>query len=246
MSLRVAIIDACGAADVRLATSFVHRYREESQRAAAWLEGAGSPRLARETLNGQVTAAHPSWLGSRALAGGGVLMYSAIHGIDRLRWLLQDEVVEVSAATTPFAAGEEVESGVVALLRFRGGAIATLSSTAPRYQPEPTLWETEIFTEQRMVRLRTRYFAEQSSDAGQERYECAADPVTADVHYNFVRQAASFIDAIAQRRRPAADGIDGLRALEVCLAIYRAAEERRPVHLEPFPNGSPPPCYPKA
>jgi len=226
------IVDACGEAGVWLATSFVHRFREESVRAAGWLADAGAAHLARETVNGQVTPAHPRWLGDARLAGGGVLMYTAIHGVDRLRWLLRDEVVEVDAGSCQFEPEAEVESGVAALLRFAGGAIATLSASAPRYRPEPTLWETEVFTERAMVRLRTREFAERGSDAGRERFEAASDPATADPYYNFARQAADLVDAINERRAPAVDGVAGIRALEICLAIYRSAAERRSVTIE--------------
>jgi len=225
------ILDACGAADVRLATSFVHRFREESRRAAAWLTADGPGRLARETVNGQVTAAHPGWLADPALAGGGVLMYTAIHGIDRLRWLLRDDIAEVVAGSVAFEPGARVESGVAALLRFAGGAVATLSTTAPRYRPEPTLWETEVFTDRTMVRLRTRGFAQRSSDHGTDHYDCASDPETHDPHYNFARQARDLLDAVAHSRPPSVDGMAGLHALEVCLAIYRSAAEQRPVEI---------------
>jgi predicted dehydrogenase len=226
-----AILAACTTAGVQLATSFVHRHRQESRLAFDWLAAAGAMRMARETINGQITAAHPSWLGSRALAGGGVLMYTAIHGVDRLRWLLRDEVESVTAATVAFAAEDEVEGGVSAVLRFAGGAIASLSASSPRYRPEPTLWETEVFTDRSLVRLQTRHFAERSSDAGQERYRCAEDPETSDAHYNFARQAAAFIATIEGGGATTADGEDGLRALEICLAIYRSAAEGRTVTI---------------
>lgn len=226
------IADACDRANVRLAVSFVHRFREESVRARRWLAAAGRPQLARETINGQVTATHPGWLANAALAGGGVLMYTAIHGVDRLRWLTGSEVCEVTAGTCAFEPGAEVESGVAALLRFENGCVATLSASAPRYRAEPTVWETEVFTERAMVRLRTRAFAETSSDAASERYDASDDPDTHDPCYNFARQADDMLRAVNHGATPSADGADGLRALEVCLAIYRSAESGRPIELD--------------
>ena len=231
------IIDACAAADVRLAVSFVHRFREESLRAKDWLAEAGRPHLARETINGQVTPSHPGWLADRRLAGGGVLMYTAIHGVDRLRWLVGSEVREVVAGTCAFEDGAEVESGVAALLRFENGCVATLSSSAPRYRAEPSVWETETFTERAMVRIRTREFAQTSSDALRDRYDTADDPVTRDPYYHFARQADAMLQAVEAGRSPAADGCDGLRALEVCLAVYRSAERGRPVAIEERASG---------
>jgi UDP-N-acetyl-2-amino-2-deoxyglucuronate dehydrogenase len=223
------IVEVCAEADVRLATSFVHRFREESRRAKRWLEGSGRPLLARETQNGRITASHPAWLTSSAMAGGGVLMYSAIHGVDRLRWLLGSEITRVTAATAAVPADAEVETYVALHLAFANGAVATLTAASPRFPPEPTLWETEVFTDRAMVRLRTRVFAETSSDERQERYDAADDPETSFVHYNFARQGAEMLQAIAERRAPEADGIAGLHALEVCLAAYRSATDGRTV-----------------
>ena len=232
------ILDACAAADVRLAVSFVHRFREESLRAKGWLQAAGRPLLARETINGQVTPSHPSWLSDRRLAGGGVLLYTAIHGVDRLRWLVGSEVREVAAGACAFEAGAEVERGVAALVHFENGCSATLSACAPRFRAEPTVWETEVFTDRTMVRIRTRASAERSGDDAQERYDAAADPATSDPHYNFARQADAMLRAVAAGQSPPADGADGLRALEVCLAIYRSAELGRPVGIDEITSGA--------
>jgi predicted dehydrogenase len=50
-------------------------------------------------------------------------------------------------------------------------------------------------------------------------------------HYNFVRQAEEFADAILADRAPLVSGQDGLKALEICLAIYRSAAQGCPVTL---------------
>jgi predicted dehydrogenase len=244
------IVAACAAADVRLAVGFVHRFRAEARQAHHWLATAGRPRLARETINGQLTAAHPAWLADARVAGGGVLLYTAIHGVDRLRWLVGAEVREVTAATCLVERGVDVERGtaapgdaaarrvgvergVAALLRFENGCVATLSACAPRFRAEPTLWETEVFTERAMVRLRTRGFAEVSADVRCERFEAADDPDAHDPHYPFARQAADLLRAVETGSTPSVSGVDGLRALEVCLAIYRSGDLGRTVEVEP-------------
>ena len=101
------------------------------------------------------------------MAGGGVLMYSAIHGVDRLRWFFADEVVEVAARTRRYAGDhDEVEDGVAALLTFAGGGAATLTANAPTYPADPAVWETEVHGRDAMVRMRTRGFAETNGKAG--------------------------------------------------------------------------------
>lgn len=226
------IVRACRDADVQLALSFVHRFREEVVRAKAWLELAGAPQVARESMASQRTSAHPRWITRRQAAGGGVLMYGAIHGVDRLRWFLGSEVLEVDARTRRYAPDTEVEDGVAALLTFANGAVATLSANAPLYPAQPTPWETEVYCTRAMVRMRTGEFAETSGEEGANRYITADDPATALPYYHFARQAADIVAAIEAHHDPSVTGEDGLRTLEVCLAVYRSAETGQSVLIE--------------
>lgn len=226
-----AIVDACGSAGVILSVGFVHRYREEVVRAKSWLKQAGSLQVARESMASQRTIHHPAWL-TRRRTGGGVLFYGAIHGIDRLRWFLGSDVTEVTARTHRYAPDTEVEDGVAALLRFRDGATATLTANAPLYPAQPAPWETEVYGSEAMVRVRTRAWAETSSERTQDRYVATDDPRTAAPHYNFGRQASAFLTAVLEGTPPPVTGVDGVRALEVCLAIQRSAAEGRTVAVE--------------
>jgi len=227
------ILDVCEKAGVKLTISFVHRFRAEVQIVQRWLRAGqlGAPQLARETMNGQRGDHLPRWVEQRDVAGGGALMYSAIHGVDRLRWLLDSEVVSVSAKTRRYHPDSEVENGAVALLEFANGAIASLISSAPRYRAQPAHWETEIYGTEGMARLRTRHWAELSNDAAQEHIETASLSQEQGAYYNFARQAQAFTDAIVNDRDPVITGTDGLRALEICLAIYQSAASGKSVSL---------------
>lgn len=229
----VRIVDAARDAGVALAVSFVHRFREESVRAKRWLDEAGEVRVGRETMSTRRTDAHPRWLTQRAVSGGGVLMYSAIHGVDRLRWFFGDEVVQVDARTQRFAGEDhDVEDGITMLLTFARGGSATLTANAPRYPADPTVWETEVHADQAMVRMRTRSFAERAGWSGSERYDAATDATLGSVHYNFARQAADLLDAIDAGRDPMVTGEDGMAALDVCLAAYASASAKAPVDVD--------------
>lgn len=235
------IVDAAARADVRLAVSFVHRFREESLRARAALAAAGAAQVGRETMSTRRTSAHPRWLTSARAAGGGVLMYSAIHGVDRLRWLFADEVVEVAARSRRYTPdNHEVEDGIALLLTFAGGGCATLTANAPTYPADPTVWETEVHAERAMVRLRTRFFFETNGAAGPDRWEAGHDPETVRPHYNFERQAADLLAAITARRAPSVSAHDGVAALAVCLAAYRSVRLGRSVTIAEVMEGSEP------
>lgn len=232
------IVAASRGAGIRLATSFVHRFREEAIRAKRFVAAAGPLQVGRETMATRRTPAHPKWLTNATMAGGGVLMYSAIHGVDRLRWFFADEVVEVAARTRRYTGDHDaVEDGVAALLTFAGGGVATLTANAPTYPADPAVWETEVHGRDAMVRMRTRGFAETNGKGGAHRYEAGGDEETARPHYNFERQAVDFLAAIEAGRDPSVTGEDGVRALEICLAVYRSAELGRPVAIDELRQG---------
>ncbi len=229
------IVEACRQADVKLTISFVHRFREELQLARQWLDQGeiGTPQVARETMGGQRGAQQPRWIEERLASGGGVLMYGAVHGIDRLRWLLGSDVASVTAHTRRFTPGGEVEESVVALLTFASGAVATINSNSPHYRAQPRFWETELYGSKGLLRLRTRQWAEVSNDSRVERID--THPLSEELgpHYNFGRQAAAFVAAIREDREPDVTAADGLRSLEVALAIYRSTEIGETVTLNP-------------
>ena len=227
------IVRVCKDADVKLTVSFVHRFREELQTARGWLEQGliGTPQVVRETMGGQRGDHLPKWVTRKEIAGGGVLMYSAIHGLDRLRWLVGSEVVKVTAEARTYSPDTEVEDGVVALLTFANGVAATLNTNAPAYRAQPAHWETELYGDKGLLRIRTRQFAEVSNDEVLEREDTAHLSDELGPHYNFARQAQAFVDAVREDKEPGITSEDGLRALELALAIYRSAEMGETVKL---------------
>jgi predicted dehydrogenase len=228
------IIDVCRRAEVKLTVSFVHRFREEIRLLYDWLRDGdlGRPMLARETMNGQRGAHLPGWVERQEVAGGGVLMYSAIHGIDRLRWLLGSEVTQVTARTLTFEEQAEVEHGAAALLTFENGVAAALTTSAPAYPAKPTLWETEIFGTAGMARARTRYWAEMNGHAGQFHHDTQWCAEQLGEHYNFARQAEAFVRAVRDDEPLPVTAEDGLVAQEIVRAIYASAATGMPVTLK--------------
>lgn len=228
------IVEVSKSAGVKLTISFVHRFREELQIARRWIDEGqlGKAQILRETMNGQRGNHLPKWVTQKAIAGGGVLMYSAIHGLDRLRWLADSEVVSVTAQTRHYSTDSDVEDGVIALLNFASGATATLCANAPAYRAQPAHWDTEIYGDKGMLRLRTRQWAELSSDYCNEHVDTEKISSEQGPHYNFARQAKEFITAIREEREPLITGEDGLKSLELALAIYHSAETGQSVNLK--------------
>lgn len=58
----------------------------------------------------------------------------------------------------------------------------------------------------------------------------ASDPAAIG-HHGHTHQFKDLLDAVKKNRRPAVDGLEGRRSVEVILAIYKAAETGREVLL---------------
>lgn len=225
------IVDICKANNVKLATSHVHRFREEVQIVKQWITSGkiGDIMMIRETMNGQKPNPFPQWLNSKEIAGGGVFMYGTIHGLDRIRWYAGSEISEIYGKVRYFSEEDEVEDGGVATLQFKNGIVASVSACSPGYPAQPSNWDTEIYGTRGLARLRVRGWAELSNNDGQKRITTSHISDELGIHYNFVRQAEDFNKAIIENHEPSVTGFDGLKSTEMVLKIYESNETGKPV-----------------
>jgi predicted dehydrogenase len=70
-----------------------------------------------------------------------------------------------------------------------------------------------------------RRFAQQAASHGG-----GADPM-AFSHANHTRNLGAFLEALEQRRKPALDGVESLKALEIVQAVYQSAETGQPARV---------------
>lgn len=182
------------------------------------------------------------WKGTKALDGGGALMNQSIHAVDTLQWMM-GPVDSVTAHVGILAhKGIEVEDTAVATLRFRSGALGVIQGTTSIWPGSFRRIEicgdrgTAVVEEES---LKAWQFADARPDDDRVRKEFApqgnagggvADP--AAISYAGHRaQFAQFLDAVRAGTAPAVDGNEGRKAVEIILAIYRAAETGGTVKL---------------
>ena len=168
---------------------------------------------------------------------GGCLMNQCIHGIDLLRWMLGDEVVEVYGQTRQqFHDYLEAEDVGVAVLKFKNGAIATIEGTVNVYPKnlEETLY---IFGEKGTVKVGGTstnnidvwdFADETEDDAGNKNLQEATSNVYGNGHTSLY---ADMIEAIKNDQQPYVDAVSGRNALEIVLAIYKSQKTGLPVKL---------------
>lgn len=171
-------------------------------------------------------------------------MNQCIHNIDLLRWMLGDEIEEVVGITDRMNHDYiEAEDLGMALIRFRNGAYGIIEGTTNLYPKnlEETLY---LFGEKGTVkaggqsvnRIETWRFSDGADDPQRVIKEFAENPPNV---YGFGHTPlyADMIEAIEQDREPYVNGEAGRRALELVLAVYRSAAEKRAVKL-PLKSGS--------
>ena len=176
------------------------------------------------------------WRGTWA-QDGGTLMNQCIHGIDLLRWMMGDEVVEVYGQTRQrFHDYLEAEDVGVAVVKFANGAVGTIEGTSNVYPKnlEETLY---VFGQTGTVKIGGTstnnidvwdFADEDEADAANK----GLQEVTSNVYGNgHTSLYADVIDAIKNDRAPYVDAVAGRNALEMVLAIYKSQKTGQPVQL---------------
>jgi len=123
------MIEAGRQAKVLLGVAQIFRFEDTT----AWFREQiaaskiGKPVFARSEFSLTVGPQHPrTWIRNRALAGGGPVADVGIHCIDTLRFILQDEIVRVSAQGRFDANTGDVETAATLLLEFSKGTLGTV------------------------------------------------------------------------------------------------------------------------
>ncbi len=241
-----AIVDAADEAGVRLATIFMSRFADANVALKQAVEAGTLGRLVQgdayvKWYRSQAYYDSADWRGTWRLDGGGALMNQAIHQVDLLLWLM-GPVEEVFAyATTATHERLEVEDTLVAVLRYRSGALGQIAAATSLWPGRPkeldlhgelgavtvrddalVRWDVQDEDEERAARMLRRYGSAQTGGA--------ADPMAISFE-NHRRQYADVLAAIDEDRPPSIDGREGLRSVELVEAIYRSVREGRPVRL---------------
>jgi predicted dehydrogenase len=171
-----------------------------------------------------------SWAHTRR-TGGSAMLLGGCHAVDAIRWFAGDEVVEVAAFANNQKGLYEYDANVVALLKFRSGAIGKTSTLLDAEIPyafnidlvgtegslrDNRLWSTKLLP-------------------GQTDWATLPTilPDSGDVeHHPFDAEINHFVECIRGDRQSHCSVADAYQTHEVCLAIDQSiAEGGRPVKL---------------
>ena len=123
------MVEAARRKNVLFGVAHVFRFNESVRQFRELVSAGqiGRPVFARSEFSFFADPSHPrTWLYDAAVAGAGPIFDVGVHCIDTLRFILQDEVVRVSAVAAHDKGSGQVESAASLTLEFSRGAIGTV------------------------------------------------------------------------------------------------------------------------
>ena len=159
------------------------------------------------------------WRVNDANAGGGVIADITVHDVDCARFLMGEDPVSVVAQSGVSGMGVGVEDSVMSVWMMPSGAMVTSheSFTHPFagsgievHGTNGSVFACGVMTQQPVGQI------EMVTGAGREL-------IPFSDHNLYVQAVRQFVDAVAGRGQPAADGMDGVKSLAVAFAVREAA-----------------------
>ena len=224
------MVDACAAAGVQMATNH-HLRNAVSHRAIR--------DVVREGRIGRILAARicfavvlperfHSWRVNDPARGGPILDLG-VHNADTLRFLLDDEPLDVVAQSVNHGlTATGIEDTAMSAVRFRGGTLVQMFQTWVASYGDSDI---EIIGSAGSVRARDVMMPDspgtvvQTTAAGETTLDLEHEPV-------YVRGVRLFIRAMGGDGEPPSTGRDGVRSLALALAIREAAATGARVEVE--------------
>ena len=124
------MVEAARKANIAFGVAHIFRFENSvgSIRKRIQAGQIGTPIFARSEFCFPGGAEHPrKWLHDVEIAGGGPIVDIGVHCVDTLRYILQDEIVKVSARARHDDGSGSTEASATLLLEFSRGTLATVS-----------------------------------------------------------------------------------------------------------------------
>ncbi|PKB71004.1 MAG: hypothetical protein BZY87_07905 [SAR202 cluster bacterium Io17-Chloro-G6] len=173
------------------------------------------------------------WEDPAAMGGGSVIMGLGVHVFDLVRFVMQQEITEVSAMTDGQTAAQPLEHIASMSLRLEDGTIANVS--CGRMLPDTLNDFTVYGTDGRFTGRATVWEARMGDVEVVSETVNQTESWESDYLANFVAELSDFHAALKEDREPAATGVDGLRSTEINSAVIQSAQTGQTVKIERQP-----------
>jgi predicted dehydrogenase len=214
------MVEAARGARVLLGVAQVFRFEEST----AWFReqvsagNVGKPVFARSEFSFSAAHGHArTWINDPAIAGGGPVADVGVHCIDALRFILQDEVLRVSAREIAGKAGD-VEAGAALLLEFSRGTQATVAVSFRAEYRTPL----EVVGETGVLRAENALTVERPVHLELHQGGAVVETNTVSNQLAYARQVDAFAAAVEGKAEFPIPGEEGWRNQEILDAAYRS------------------------
>ena len=215
------MVEAARSAGLLLGVAQVFRFEDSTARLRERVVSGqiGKVVFARSEFSFPTGTAHPrAWINDPAVAGGGPIADVGVHAIDALRYILQDEVVRVSARGRYDLGPGAVESAALLTLEFSRGTLATVAVSFRTEYRTPM----EIVGESGMLRGDDVLNVERPITLELRRGASVVETDQVSNRLAYARQVDAFADAIEEKAAFPVPGEQGWQNQEILDAAYRS------------------------
>jgi predicted dehydrogenase len=216
------MVEAARAASILLGVAQVFRFEDSTARLRQRIASGqiGRPIFGRSEFSYPGRGHARTWITDPALAGGGPIADVGVHCIDALRYMLQDEVVRVSARATYDEESGAVEAAAALTLEFfRGTLGAVLVSTRAGYRTP-----IEIVGEAGALRADDGLNVERPIELQLRRDGAIVETEVVSNQLAYARQVDAFSAAVEGIASFPVPGEEGWQNQEVLDAAYRSVK----------------------
>jgi predicted dehydrogenase len=246
-----AIVAAAQKSRVKVTTGYCWRYHPVALEIKRLIESGvigkvvgGEGRIAAGRLQRYIDGGSP-WMLDRARSGGGPMYNLGVHWIDLFRFVMSDEVAAVSGRNVRINTRYNIEDNSFAHLQFRKGAVMALdiSYTVPDAFPFGRDLYIGIRGTRGVLSWAPAYEGQKDvlvicsddpafAGAPRRAQEFELEAVKGYSGTMGLQYVRGFADSILNNRKPYITGEDGVAALRVVEAVYKAADRNRWVELK--------------
>jgi predicted dehydrogenase len=206
---------------VLFGVAHVFRFNESVRGLREWIaEGRiGRPVFARSEFSFFADASPPrKWLYDASIAGAGPILDIGVHCVDTLRYILQDEVVRVSASAVSDERSGDVESAALLNLEFSRGTLGTVpvSYRAEYRTPIEFVGETGVARADNALNVEHPIELQLLSDGAVAEKKSVSNVLV------YAAQVDAFADAVEGKAPFSIPGEEGWRNQEILDAALRS------------------------
>jgi len=166
----------------------------------------------------------PPWYLDKRLAGGGTVLTSGIHLVDRLRWFTGQNITHVAGQAGNSYFGGSVEDAAQMQLRFQSGLTAQVIFAWMR-ESHPLVCDLELIGTKGSIVIHTWKGYELHTAQGsivKSFYD--QEPHPHKVLVGVTGEVEEFLGSIRERRPSCPSAEESTEALKVVMAFYKAAQ----------------------